>query len=586
MLTDKRVTEAQLNENGVCAAPDRLTGTAAENKAVFDRLIRQIVASCVNPVIDELASALGAAAVGAAVESMAGDNVQALLSALKTLVDDRYTKAEADALLGTNTNTLLANVALDGAGVWTFTRKDGTTVVYDTKLEKIAVNFTLDGDYLVLHHDDGTEDRVSLAAFRDHHQFADSDTVSWSWTGDENNRTFTASVRANSITLEMLALDAVAKIEADVAASGQNAAAAQDAKAQAQTAAETANMWAMDAEGTSYIAQDAADKSQSYAVGGTGTRTGEDTDNAKYYSTQAQTARTAAETAKAGSESAAQTAGQSKTAAQAAQSGAETARDAAQTSASAAKSSETNAKASETAAGTSERNAAASAQAASDSASAASESASAAKTSETAAKTSETNAKASETAAKTSETAAAGSAGSAKAEADRAKTEADRAAEIAGGDYATRTELTAHTGDKKNPHGVTATQVGADQAGSAAAVDVKLTTHAADTAKHVTSTDRQTWNSKASAAVYTVSLPASKWTGNGPYAQAVSVAGILADDRPIFGPVYAGTNDEKIEQSIMAGFVSSCETAAGSVTFTALLAKPEVDLTMQLEVIR
>ena len=46
MLTDKRVTEAQMNENGVCAAPDRLTGTAAENKAVFDRLIREIVAGC------------------------------------------------------------------------------------------------------------------------------------------------------------------------------------------------------------------------------------------------------------------------------------------------------------------------------------------------------------------------------------------------------------------------------------------------------------------------------------------------------------------------------------------------------------
>ena len=36
-------------------------------------------------------------------------------------------------------------------------------------------------------------------------------------------------VRANSITLDMLALDAVKKIEADVAASGQSAAAAQDA---------------------------------------------------------------------------------------------------------------------------------------------------------------------------------------------------------------------------------------------------------------------------------------------------------------------------------------------------------------------
>lgn len=96
----------------------------------------------------------------------------------------------------------------------------------------------------------------------------------------------------------------------------------------------------------------------------------------------------------------------------------------------------------------------------------------------------------------------------------------------------------------------------------------------------------EVWDNPTTAEFHTVSLPASGWAGNGPYTQTVSVAGILADDRPIFGPVYSGTNDEKIEQSIMAGFVSSCETVAGSVTFTALLAKPEVDLTMQLEVIR
>ena len=96
----------------------------------------------------------------------------------------------------------------------------------------------------------------------------------------------------------------------------------------------------------------------------------------------------------------------------------------------------------------------------------------------------------------------------------------------------------------------------------------------------------EVWDNPTTAEFYTVSLPASKWTGNGPYTQAVSVTGILSDDRPIFGPIYSGTNDEKIEQSIMAGFVSECDTAAGSVTFTALLAKPEVDLTMQLEVIR
>lgn len=102
----------------------------------------------------------------------------------------------------------------------------------------------------------------------------------------------------------------------------------------------------------------------------------------------------------------------------------------------------------------------------------------------------------------------------------------------------------------------------------------------------ITAEKVEAWDNPTTAEFHTVSLPASGWAGNGPYTQTVSVAGILADDRPIFGPVYAGTNDEKIEQSIMAGFVSSCETAAGSVTFTALLAKPEVDLTMQLEVIR
>ena len=102
----------------------------------------------------------------------------------------------------------------------------------------------------------------------------------------------------------------------------------------------------------------------------------------------------------------------------------------------------------------------------------------------------------------------------------------------------------------------------------------------------ITAEKVEAWDNPTTAEFHTVSLPASGWAGNGPYTQAVSVAGILADDRPIFGPVYAGTNDEKVEQLIMAGFVSSCDTAAGSVTFTALLAKPEVDLTMQLEVIR
>ena len=492
MLTDKRVTEAQMNENGVCAAPDRLTGTAAENKAVFDRLIREIVASCLNPVIDELASTAGAAAVGAAVGSMAGDNVQTLLSALKVLVDDRYTKAEANTLLGTNTNTLLANVTLDDAGVWTFTRKDGTTVVYDTKLEKIAVNFTLDGDFLVLHHDDGTEDRVSIAAFRDHHQFADSDTISWSWTGEENNRTFTASVRANSITLDMLALDAVKKIEADVAASGQNAAAAQDAKTQAQTAAGQAGAYKADAEAARTAAQAGAKTSESYARGGTGTRTGEDSDNAKYYSTQAQAARTAAETARGSAENAAQTAA---------------------------------------------------------------------------------------------------------GEADRAKGEADRAAEIVGGDYATRTELAAHTGDTQNPHGVTAAQVGArpntwmptaEQVGARANTWVPTADEVTETStrKFVSPAEKEKWDNSTTAAFYTVSLPASGWTGTGPYVQTVAVEGILETDNPVADVVLSENAADAIAETEAWAAVGRIVTMAGQIAVTCYEDKPVRDITIQLKVVR
>lgn len=169
--------------------------------------------------------------------------------------------------------------------------------------------------------------------------------------------------------------------------------------------------------------------------------------------------------------------------------------------------------------------------------------------------------------------------------ADWMPTAAQVGADVQGSADAVNAKLTAHTSDTQNPHGVTAAQAGADPAGSAAAVQANLDAGLGDFAQRFENLGVEVMG-KASAAVYTVSLPASGWTGNGPYTQAVSVAGILADDRPIFGPVYSGTNDEKIEQSIMAGFVSSCETAAGSVTFTALLAKPEVDLTMQLEVIR
>lgn len=48
----EKITEQQMNEHGVCAAPDILNGTPAENKGIFDRMVRQLVAPAFNACVD------------------------------------------------------------------------------------------------------------------------------------------------------------------------------------------------------------------------------------------------------------------------------------------------------------------------------------------------------------------------------------------------------------------------------------------------------------------------------------------------------------------------------------------------------
>jgi hypothetical protein len=120
---------------------------------------------------------------------------------------------------------------------------------------------------------------------------------------------------------------------------------------------------------------------------------------------------------------------------------------------------------------------------------------------------------------------------------------------------ANATSLGAHTGNTENPHRVTAAQAGADPtgtaasavsahnssstahsdirtalarketAGAAAAVQGNLDDHEADTTKHVTAAERTAWNAKSGKAVsFTVTLAAASWSSK---AQTVSNANIL-----------------------------------------------------------
>lgn len=115
---------------------------------------------------------------------------------------------------------------------------------------------------------------------------------------------------------------------------------------------------------------------------------------------------------------------------------------------------------------------------------------------------------------------------------------------------ANATSLGAHTGNTDNPHQVTAAQVGADptgtaasavsahnssstahsdirtalagkeEAGAAAAVQGNLDDHEGNTTAHITASERTSWNGKSGKAVsFTVTLTAAGWSGN---AQTVS----------------------------------------------------------------
>lgn len=50
----EKITTQQMDAMGVCSAPDVLSGTPAQNKAIFDRLVRELVAVYYNNLVDQL----------------------------------------------------------------------------------------------------------------------------------------------------------------------------------------------------------------------------------------------------------------------------------------------------------------------------------------------------------------------------------------------------------------------------------------------------------------------------------------------------------------------------------------------------
>lgn len=243
-LSDHKITDAAIAEKGVVAAPDQLSGSARTNKMLFDRLIREAVKEDYNGLIDALMAATGAGEIGAAVDGLSGATIQAILNSVKTALDSKISSAVTEAALELKsdkdvTNKHIKSVELDEAtGTFTFTRENGTKIVIDTALEKVAVNFTYDEDSqsLLLTLADGSTETVSLAAFVTTTEFDDSSTIEWSVSGSKVK----ATVKEGSITDTMLsgALKSMLLSYINRAASSATAAkASEDAAAGSATSA-------------------------------------------------------------------------------------------------------------------------------------------------------------------------------------------------------------------------------------------------------------------------------------------------------------------------------------------------------------
>ena len=206
-------------------------------------------------------------------------------------IDNRVVTLDTIKVNKTEIAPLIKEISFDESnGIFTITRKDGSKFTIDTKMEKIAVNFTYNPttQQIILILIDGTKQYIDLSALITEYEFSDTDTVSFFIAPDGK---VSASVKEGSIEEKHLRPNYLAEIKVEVAKAQASQQAAATSEANAAVSANAANSSAESAlnsagEATTKAgeASNSAILSKSWAVGNTGIRQGEDTDNSKYYS--------------------------------------------------------------------------------------------------------------------------------------------------------------------------------------------------------------------------------------------------------------------------------------------------------------
>jgi hypothetical protein len=187
-------------------------------------------------------------------------NLNKMDSAIDAL-DNRIISQDALKVDKSAINGNIADWTMDETtGVITITKYNGEKIIFDLNIEKIPVGFSMSDDGIItMTTEDGTQFTADIGSMIPVLTFEDSATIAVSVTGTGKNKTYSFSIKTGSVTDAMLQPNYLADIRVESA---------------------NASAYAQSANAKSVLAE-------SYAVGGTGTREGEDTDNAKYYMEQA-----------------------------------------------------------------------------------------------------------------------------------------------------------------------------------------------------------------------------------------------------------------------------------------------------------
>lgn len=254
--------------------------------------------------------------------------VQQIADTLLNMVKDRYTKLESDAKLKEKTDPLLKSMSYDPAtGVLKVTTESGVeTQVFDLNIEKIPASISIlrEGNavFIRIVNDDGTYTQSDVTDLLAQYSFIESVTlkpaiskngvntsvkyeikdasIKLAHLSSEVTSTITNAVEAaqlsasnaNSSAVNAANSKAAAELSESKAAASKTAASGYASKAEessnrAETHENNAKEYAANASNAAASAEENAKLSKSYAVGGTGTREGENTDNAKHYCEQA-----------------------------------------------------------------------------------------------------------------------------------------------------------------------------------------------------------------------------------------------------------------------------------------------------------